>query len=467
MSPLEPPSDQNSPFFAYGLLKPGELAFPLLEPFVARRERAWTHGTLWLRDGIPLLDLDADRQVAGWLLWFEPAKLGEAWEAVCSFEPATQYRWAKVQAQSGTRTADANALAGRQVRRGSATDTVQEWSAAQDPAFTEGLAEVKRLTGDAVPHGSIPAQPDTPELWSSFFRLQAAYLLLWSIVERYTALRFGPGLEAGVRVNMLGDDASFLKAVADADVKPGRVIDSRDPSKHSRMASDGTGAADYFYRIRSNLSHRGKSAFQDAQLVHKAVTELLRAVQILLERQLPAANLRGGVDGTAKLVAQGAQGVRDLDANGVPSAFPVRRRVVDSEFPQPCRQAAISRGPVLDGVACLAHPSQGQDGPLDPSVVVGGKLVQERDPELVEAAIYLRLTLGLGHGRQQRIVHHEPVDDVGKRAQPRLEVRPRTAAEGQRGDTSDVVEVDQALSAAKTQPPVGVQHVELLWQAKR
>jgi hypothetical protein len=40
MSTLEPPGDQNSPFFAYGLLKPGELAFPLLEPFVASRERA-------------------------------------------------------------------------------------------------------------------------------------------------------------------------------------------------------------------------------------------------------------------------------------------------------------------------------------------------------------------------------------------------------------------------------------------
>jgi hypothetical protein len=167
---------------------------------------------------------------------------------------------------------------------------VQEWSAAQDPAFTEGLAEVERLTGEAAPHGSVPPQPDTPELWSSFFRLQAAYLLLWSIVERYTALRFGPGLDPGVRVNMLGDDPSFLKAVADADVKPGRVTDSRDPSKHPSMAADGAGAAKYFYRIRSNLSHRGKSAFQDARLVHKAVTELFRAMQILLERQLPAAN---------------------------------------------------------------------------------------------------------------------------------------------------------------------------------
>jgi hypothetical protein len=48
------------------------------------------------------------------------------------------------------------------------------------------------------------------ELWSSFFRLQAAYLLLWSISERYIALRFGPGLGPWVRVSSWARDTSFL-----------------------------------------------------------------------------------------------------------------------------------------------------------------------------------------------------------------------------------------------------------------
>jgi hypothetical protein len=53
------------PFFAYGLLKPGELAFSLIEPFVARLDRAIARGTLRLRDGIPIFDPAADGQVAG------------------------------------------------------------------------------------------------------------------------------------------------------------------------------------------------------------------------------------------------------------------------------------------------------------------------------------------------------------------------------------------------------------------
>jgi hypothetical protein len=89
------------------------------------------------------------------------------------------------------------------------------------------------------------------------------------------------------RIRQLGEDESFIKAVADAGVKPGAVVDSRDPGCRYQLVVDGTGAAKYFYQVRSNLSHRGKSAFQDAQLVHKAVTELSHAIRILLDRQLP------------------------------------------------------------------------------------------------------------------------------------------------------------------------------------
>jgi hypothetical protein len=228
MSTLGPPVDLSRPLFAYGLLKPGELAFSLLEPFVCGRDRARARGTLWLRDGIPLFDPDAAGQVGGWLLWFDPARPGEAWEAVCSFEPAKQYRWAVVQAHSGAEGTGANVLVGRQIRAGSAGENVQHWSAARDAVFAEGLDEVERLAEEAAPDGGVHPQPDTPELWSSFFRLQAAYLLLWSIIERYTALRFGPGLDPWARVKQLGEDTSFLKAVADAGVRPGVVVDSRD-----------------------------------------------------------------------------------------------------------------------------------------------------------------------------------------------------------------------------------------------
>lgn len=285
---MDPPDDLARPFFVYGLLKPGEFAFPLVEPFVARKERAGVAGALRLRDGIPLLDPGASGIVAGWLLHFDPARLGDAWPVVCSFEPSAQYRWQVAGARSAEQVIAANVLVGRKLGNGTAAETVQDWSAQYDPVFKEGLAEVQRLVREAAPDG-VAAQPDTPELWQLFFRLQAAYLLLWSIVERYTAFRFGPAIEPGQRVAQLNKDAAFRAAVMASGAEPDVVIDCRDPETRHRLAADGGGAARYFYQVRSNLSHRGKSAFRDARLVYKAVTELKAAMQILLDRQLPDA----------------------------------------------------------------------------------------------------------------------------------------------------------------------------------
>jgi hypothetical protein len=286
MSTLGQPDDVTLPLFAYGLLKPGELAFSIVEPYVVSRAGATAPGTLWMRDGIPLFDPSESGSVVGTLLWFDPDRLGEAWSAVTSFEPATQYKWSVVEASAGQGTA-ANVLEGRRVRDGTAGENVHEWSAARDPVFREGLDEVRLLVREAAPNGVAP-QPDTQDLWHSFFRLQAAYLLLWSIAERYTALRFGPAQDAWPRVVQLGKDRSFLEAVVAAGAKAGEVVDSRDPKNRHQLAEDGTGAAEYFYQVRSNLSHRGKSAFRDAQLVLKAVTELQDVMRILVAQQLSA-----------------------------------------------------------------------------------------------------------------------------------------------------------------------------------
>ena len=292
MPVLGPPPRRDGPMFVYGLLKPDELAFSVIEQFVSSTSESTVRGTLWLRDGLPLLDPGGNSQVAGWLVWFDLHRLGDAWRAVSSFEPATQYLWATVTAASGQgKDVIANVLRGQQIGVGTAKDTVQEWSARLDPVLTEGLAEVGRIVEDAAPKG-VPSQPDTPDLWRTFFRLQAAYLLLWSVVERYTALRYGPSMRPTKRVKQLDWDKRFRQAVAAAGAKPGEVVDSRDPQKTYPLAADGSGAAEYYYAVRSNLSHRGKGAFKDAQLVHKAVTELSSAMKILLELEVQSSQVR-------------------------------------------------------------------------------------------------------------------------------------------------------------------------------
>ncbi|MEU7976261.1 hypothetical protein AB0B48_29925 [Micromonospora sp. NPDC049089] len=284
MPPLGLPQDRDLPLFTYGSLSPGELASGLIEPLVSRHVKATAAGVIRMRDGLPLLDPSATGRVHGSLLFFPADNLDEAWQIVASFEPGTQYRWKTTKAiTEDGRSIDANVLAGRKLQSGVSGDPVHDWSVSHDPVLSEGLAEVRRLVLEAAPNG-VPAQPDAPDLWRQHFRLQASYLLLWSAVERYTALRYGPALDPWPRVCRLDSDLAFQDALRTANAEPGSIMDGRDPTDKVTFKPDFTGGARYYYQIRSNVSHRGKGAFRDARLVLKAVVELHDALMVLLSR---------------------------------------------------------------------------------------------------------------------------------------------------------------------------------------
>ncbi len=67
-----------------------------------------------------------------------------------------------------------------------------------------------------------------------------------------------------------------------------QVYDARSPANKVVIRADGSRASDYFYQVRSNLSHRGKTAFRDGQLVLNALVQPHDAMRILLKQQIPA-----------------------------------------------------------------------------------------------------------------------------------------------------------------------------------
>jgi gamma-glutamylcyclotransferase (GGCT)/AIG2-like uncharacterized protein YtfP len=273
--------------FVYGLLKPDEPAYALIAEYVSERSTGTIGGCLWLRDGLPLFDPDGAGEVSGVALRFDPTRTDEAWRAVGEFEPDKQYKYATVDVALAGEPVRANVLIGLQLSRGTAPESVDRWSASMDPVFVEGLAEVLTMTIGTAPDG-VASQPDGDAFWRMFFRLQAAYLLLWSIVERYTVLRYGPGLGPVDRVRRLGADQIFKAAVVEVDAVGNVVYDARDPGDKVTIRADGSRASDYFYQVRSNLSHRGKSAFQDGRLVFKALVQLHDVIRTVLAQQVPA-----------------------------------------------------------------------------------------------------------------------------------------------------------------------------------
>jgi hypothetical protein len=91
----------------------------------------------------------------------------------------------------------------------------------------------------------------------------------------------------------MGRLAPVLVAVKSLDIPERRIFDSRKPSAKPyvlNVRDKPEKAKDYYYAIRSNLSHRGKGAWSDAETVRKSLNELLQVITAVLnnsEKQNP------------------------------------------------------------------------------------------------------------------------------------------------------------------------------------
>lgn len=275
-SALNPPTNQSLPFFSYGLLKPDELAFEQIDAFlIAPPQPFKITGSLWIRDGLPLLELQGSDDVKGYLLHIND----HGYESICRFEPSKHYRW-KEHAVSGIRM---NVLLGRSPNKGSVRFESTEYSSSSDPVFKFALQAIRKVI-DA--DGLVPFNSSPPEHldWEKFFRLEMAYLLLWSVIERYCSFRFGPRLKPTDKIKHLGEDTRFSAAFGKNVTRSDQVLSAEQPDDKYRLdPSNPVTSVKYYYQIRSNLSHRGKGAWHEANKLQSSLTELTGVIDNLLE----------------------------------------------------------------------------------------------------------------------------------------------------------------------------------------
>jgi hypothetical protein len=276
--------------FDYGLVKPGQPAHDLVAGLVARTEAArLATGGLRVRDGLPLLDTDGAVGVEGVLISFAPGQEKAAYTTVCAIAPRQHYRWDMTEMRVDGRPGRVNLLRGRHPDRGSSEEWFSSWSAGDDPVLRYGLGSIRvaALAAAAAPFPTVGG--DDPGLWERFFALQAAYLLLWSAVERFTALAYGPGQPALERTWRLGDDAGFRQCVLAAGVAPSaKTADSRDPTRARRIREDGSGAMFSWDAARHLVGHPGRTAFVDGVLLRRSLIDLHDSFRLLLLDRVPA-----------------------------------------------------------------------------------------------------------------------------------------------------------------------------------
>src|SRR5690606_9378588 len=107
---------------------------------------------------------------------------------------------------------------------------------------------------------------------------QMGYLLLWSVLERYDALRYHLGGEAAGKIDHIAAEPAFAEALQ-IHVKKRREVfraDDPDPGKRCRLnRDDPKRSIRYYYQVRCNATHRGKAAARDYDVLLKSSSELL------------------------------------------------------------------------------------------------------------------------------------------------------------------------------------------------
>ena len=287
---LEPPPRLDLPMFAYGPDKPDQPAHDLLRAFVTQTEPATlANGGLRVRDGQPLLDPDGSVGVNGVLLTFASGSEKDAYTTVCEVAARQHYRWDMTEMRVDGRPGRVNVLRGRHPDRGSSDEWFSSWSASDDPLLRFGLARVRR---DALEHAAATfpvVTSDEAGAWDRFYGLQSAYLLLWSAVERFTALAYGPAQPALERTWRLGHDPRFRECVVAAGVAPSpKTADSRDPTRARRIREDGAGAMFSWDAARHLVAHPGRTAFVDGVLLRRSLIDLHDAFRLHLLDRLAA-----------------------------------------------------------------------------------------------------------------------------------------------------------------------------------
>jgi hypothetical protein len=280
---MELPANSNLPYLSYGLFKPNEPAYNKISQFVEEAPiRIRIKGSLYIRDGLPLFTLRESKIVNGYLIKFRNNFSLKSYRIISYFEPKEQYEWGRYNLSDDN---FANILIGISPEIASVHFEGREWNSFNDPMFNECL----KVIGDVVEKSAVDkfasAHPGCFD-WERLFKLQMGYLLLWTAIERFCSLNYGPTLNPEAKTKKLGEDNDFSVALTEIVTRKAVIYNCQDPNKHYELiSSNPLESIKYYRQVRHNLSHRGKATWRDGEIIRLSLIELLDIFKSLLKKK--------------------------------------------------------------------------------------------------------------------------------------------------------------------------------------
>ena len=267
--------DTELPFFAYGIFKPGQLAYSKIRNHVDEIEDAKINYQMKHRDGVPIIINDQRNHylTKGFIITFKKGQEEETYLLISKTLLKELYEWKTIEINGK----QVNVLFGVNPTKGS--DPIEfpeervEFNGKNDPLFDEALKLIKKnLNTDKNSHRI-----------ESFFELQMNYMLLWSAIDRFSSLKYNKQrqIENLERFARQKEFKECIKKFKDSYHRP--VYSTDDLEIHEFNAEDYKETLHYYYTLRCNVVHRGKSTSSDYSMLKQATEELLEIFKNIIE----------------------------------------------------------------------------------------------------------------------------------------------------------------------------------------
>lgn len=295
------PDDITSPFFSYGLFRPGEIAFQVIYKYVDlnRIEKKSIVGSLKLRDGLLIFDENGNDKVHGYKLYFKNGMESLAYDAINRLEPEKYYAWNDGQSKY---QGEFNILLGRCIKKGvdeerGSNDPIiwdnlfdSIWS---DPFIINGFNLLDEYSKKKLPIETLYKDFEWHEesCFNEYLSYQMFYIFLCSILERIMFLNGGFGVTPSKQLDLFSKDQTLkkvftllVKAPEFSQFKKSfkrEIYRSDDPSDSVQWSFNPSEEVNvkkvmlYYYSLRSNITHRGKSGIEKLGTLEKSFVELL------------------------------------------------------------------------------------------------------------------------------------------------------------------------------------------------
>ena len=296
------------PLFVYGSLMPGEIAFNLISDKVEKSESAILEGAVTcVRDGFPFVDIDHKRwgelsSVPGYLLFSKESKHQEMLDVAILYENPQFYELVEVDIKLGSQKIRAQVFSGKAPKRDDVVVLEEPWRSSNNPLFAHAFPQIGIELEELLRNFELNPAIFPTVYWPQMVRVEGLFLVLTSILEHLISLKYGYGeefqpgstpLQPSIKqptirkkLQAFSFEDDWKVAFSQVEIPEIVVFDVWERNK-SFNSSNQTQALYAWYAVRSNLGHRGKSSWKDADKVLKALIGLYSTMRAYLLIALP------------------------------------------------------------------------------------------------------------------------------------------------------------------------------------